>query len=162
MGQILTCEFRFLRSTNLHIVEKLQKHDPGEERQPIEIAIEPFVLPNLAGGLDNRTKALSRGHGLGDLLLADGFLGAGWLCVGLLGHVCIPLSGVKEFLELSDGGAELVCATESLDDFGDVTEFGYGRELQRIRDAQFVWTMLSIFCKQSVEKSVGPAHYIVP
>ena len=28
----------------LHVVEELEEHDPGEHRQPVEVAVEPLVL----------------------------------------------------------------------------------------------------------------------
>ena len=46
---------RFLLGDLLHVIEKFQKHDPGEHRQPVEIAVEPFVLPHdVAAGFHNR------------------------------------------------------------------------------------------------------------
>jgi hypothetical protein len=45
-------QFRFLFSLHFQIVEELQKHDPSEKRQPVKIAIQPFVFAHdVAGGL---------------------------------------------------------------------------------------------------------------
>jgi hypothetical protein len=46
---------RFLLGHLLDVVKELEKHDPGEHRQPVEIAVEPFVLAHdVAAGLDDR------------------------------------------------------------------------------------------------------------
>ena len=47
------------------IVQKLEKHDPGEHGQAIQITVESFVLAHdLASRLDNGTQLLCGGHGL--------------------------------------------------------------------------------------------------
>jgi hypothetical protein len=49
---------------DLVIVEELQEEHPGQERQPIQVAVEPLVLPHdVAGGLDEATEPLGGGEG---------------------------------------------------------------------------------------------------
>ena len=70
------------RSDALHVVEKLQEHDPSEHRQAVEVAIEPLVLAHdVAAGFNNRGKLL--GAGLRESFLAGFFLGivSGLSCV---------------------------------------------------------------------------------
>ena len=60
----LTGQLRFLFCGDFHVVEKLEKEDPSEERKAVEVAIEALVLPHdLAGGLNEGAKALRRGPG---------------------------------------------------------------------------------------------------
>ena len=46
----------------LQVVEELEEHDPGEQRQPVEIAIEPLVLAHdVARGLEQTAEGLGGG-----------------------------------------------------------------------------------------------------
>ena len=46
---------RLLLGDLLHVVQKFQKHDPGEHRQPVQVAVEPLVLAHdIAARLDDR------------------------------------------------------------------------------------------------------------
>ena len=42
--KFFSCKFRFFFTLELQIIEKLQKHDPSQHRQPIQIAIQPLVF----------------------------------------------------------------------------------------------------------------------
>lgn len=62
---------RFLLGDLLHVIEEFEKHDPGEHRQPVEIAVEPFVLAHdVAAGFYDREKPLGGGERLGVFLYA--------------------------------------------------------------------------------------------
>jgi hypothetical protein len=55
----------FLLGDLLHVVEELEKHDPGEHGQAVQVAVEPLVLAHdVAAGLDDGGKALGGGQGL--------------------------------------------------------------------------------------------------
>ncbi len=61
----------------LMIVQKFQKHHPGEHGQTVGIAVQAFVLAHDgANGLDDGTELLGGGLGLGCFLggHADGFI----------------------------------------------------------------------------------------
>ena len=61
----LPASFDFDLLALLQVVEKLQEHDPGEHRQPVQVAVEAPVLPHdVAGGLDEAAELLGRGQGL--------------------------------------------------------------------------------------------------
>jgi hypothetical protein len=53
--EALAAHLRFLLGHLFHVVEELEEHDPGEHRQAIEIAVEPFVLAHdVATGFNDR------------------------------------------------------------------------------------------------------------
>ena len=61
----LARQLRFLFANLLHVVEELQEHDPGEHRQPVEVAVEPLVLAHdVAARLHDGGKPLGGGEGL--------------------------------------------------------------------------------------------------
>ncbi len=48
------------------IVQKLEEHDPGQHRQPVEVAVKPLILPHqVAGGLNQGAELLGSGGGSG-------------------------------------------------------------------------------------------------
>ena len=50
----LAAHLGFLFANLLHVVEEFEKHDPGEHRQAVQVAVEPFVLAHdVAAGLDD-------------------------------------------------------------------------------------------------------------
>jgi hypothetical protein len=48
---------------DLKVVEELEEHHPGEQRQAIHVAVEPLVLAqDLAGGADQRREVFAGGE----------------------------------------------------------------------------------------------------
>jgi hypothetical protein len=67
----LPSHLRFLLCDLLHVVKEFEKHDPGEHRQPVEVAVEPFVLGHdVAAGLHDGGQSLGGGEDLCVLLCA--------------------------------------------------------------------------------------------
>jgi hypothetical protein len=63
--EALAAHLAFLFADLLHIVKEFEEHDPGEHRQAIQIAVEPFILShNVTAGLDDRRKPLRSGERL--------------------------------------------------------------------------------------------------
>jgi hypothetical protein len=72
-AELLPAQLGFLLPNLFHVVQELEEHHPGEHRQPVEVAVQPFVLPHdVAGGLDQAAEPLGGGQRL--------------LVLGLLGH----------------------------------------------------------------------------
>ena len=70
-AELLAGERGLLLALQLQVVEELEKHDPGEHGQAVEVAVEALVLAHdVAGGLDEAAEGLGGGLGL------VGFLGA--------------------------------------------------------------------------------------
>ena len=56
-------ERRLLLALLLQVVEELQEHDPGEQRQAVEVAVQPLVLAHdVARGLEEAAERLGGGH----------------------------------------------------------------------------------------------------
>ena len=69
-SESLSGEGRLRLALEFQIVEELEKHDPGEHRQAVEVAVEALVLAHdVAGGLEQAAEGLGGGLGL------VGFLG---------------------------------------------------------------------------------------
>ncbi len=65
----MPAHLRFLLGDLLHVVEEFKKHNPGEHRQTVEIAVEPFVLAHdVAAGLNDGRKPLGGGERLAVIL----------------------------------------------------------------------------------------------
>ncbi len=51
--------FGLLLALQLQVVEKLEEHDPRQQRQAVEVAVQPLVLPHdVAGGLEQTAEGL--------------------------------------------------------------------------------------------------------
>ena len=73
----LPASFALLLALLLQVVEELQEHDPGEHRQPVEVAVEPLVLAHdVARGLERGCRAAARSISglLSSLLVLPWFL----------------------------------------------------------------------------------------
>ena len=85
-------QFGALFLNTLQVVQELEKHDPGQHGQAVQVAVQALVLAHdLARRLDDAVEALGRGEWFGCGFLADGF-----------GHDALFLSG-----SLSPGGRGL-------------------------------------------------------
>ena len=59
--ELLAGELRLLLALLLEVVEELEEHDPGEQRQPVEVAVQPLVLAHdVARGLEQAAEGLRR------------------------------------------------------------------------------------------------------
>nr|WP_293188977.1 hypothetical protein [Ottowia sp.] len=59
----LAVEFGFLRVLEFQIVEELEEHHPGEQRQAIRVAVQALVLAqNLARAADQRGEVVAGGE----------------------------------------------------------------------------------------------------
>ena len=60
LGTSCLASVGLLLALQLQVVEELQEHDPGEHRQPVEVAVQPLVLAHdVARGLDEAAKRLA-------------------------------------------------------------------------------------------------------
>src|SRR5271165_6190923 len=86
------------------IIKKFQEHDPGEQRQPVEIAIEALILAHdIACRLDHTPEGLGcRQFGAGAATRAS-------------------LGGIEMSLQFRHGIAQLIGAAEETDDFTNLT-----------------------------------------
>ena len=97
--ELLPAELRFLLALQLQVIEELQEHDPGEQRQPVEVAVQPLVLAHdVAGGLEEAAE--------------------GWAVVAAGGRrlsvrAIRSLCGVEETLQFVHCVAQLVRAAEA-------------------------------------------------
>lgn len=55
---------------------------------------------------------------------------------------------IQQRLELVDGGAELVCATEFADDFVYVAALGNGRNFQHVGQRELEYAVVDVFFQQ--------------
>jgi hypothetical protein len=60
----LAVEFGFFLVDDFEVIEELEEHHPGEQRQAVDVAIEPLVLAqDLARAADQRRQVVARGQG---------------------------------------------------------------------------------------------------
>ena len=60
--ELLPRQLCLLLALKLQVIEELQKHDPRQQRQPIQIAIQPLVLSHdVPRGLEQRAEGLGGG-----------------------------------------------------------------------------------------------------
>jgi hypothetical protein len=59
----LAVELRFFLMHDFEVVEELEKHHPGKQRQAVHVAIQALVLAqDLAGAADQRRQVIARGQ----------------------------------------------------------------------------------------------------
>src|SRR5439155_19280211 len=61
--EFLAGQFGLSLALEFQIVQELEEHDPGEQRQPVEVAVQALVLAHdVARGLNETAKLLSCGQ----------------------------------------------------------------------------------------------------
>ena len=132
-AELLARELRLLLADLLHVVEELQEHDPGEHRQPVEVAVQSLVLPHdVAAGLDDAAQLLGGGLWSFGFRFACGSL----VCLGYEAYrrVCISLTG----------GAHFVGAAEESRDLRNRSALGNGRHFENLRNLKLRRAVLDV------------------
>ena len=128
----------------LDVVEELEEHDPGEQRQTVEVAVEPLVLAHdVAGGLDER-RAAGRWRGAASVFLRA------------ILAMCARSRGVQQVLQLVTAGRSFSGPPNKPAISITLPCVGDRRHFQNVRHDELRRPVFGVLLQQFVEDGRAP------
>ena len=153
----LAAELRLGLLALLQVVEELQEHDPGEHGQPVQVAVEPLVLPHdVAGRLDEAAQAAGRWFwGLSVLAVRFFAIGLGFLSTS------IYAAAYSRVCNSATASRSRSAPPNLLSNLHDVAVFGDRRHFQHVGDDELRRAVLGVLFQQFLQDVPGLGAVLV-